>query len=325
MSEYKITQSGAFSDGRYASDQPGVQPPYWNRRPAPFYMLIIYVGIGFILAAILQLLVLAPFVDFNLTRMGDVMTVPDEFPNARIAILLAQGVSALCIFVLAPLAYLRWQERQPLRALSPGPLLPVGVLLAFAVTLIALPANAFFIEWNQNVELPSWLTPVQTWAREKEDSLAELTEYITNFEGAGQFLLALLVIAVIPAFGEELLFRGLLQNRLTRALRNPHVAIWLTAFVFSFFHFQFFGLIPRMLLGALLGYLYYWSGNLWMSVAAHFCNNGFTLLMLYLYQQDAIGVNLESPEGTPLHYSLLAGVGVAAMLFLFRRQFRPAA
>src|SRR5690554_5832087 len=108
---------------------------------------------------------------------------------------------------------------------------------------------------------------------------------MTRFDNAGDFILALIVIGLIPAVGEELLFRGLVQNQIGAITKNIHVAIWLAAFLFSTFHFQFYGFVPRMFLGVLFGYLYYWSGNLFIAMLAHFINNGLTLILLYMYQQ----------------------------------------
>jgi len=118
-----------------------------------------------------------------------------------------------------------------------------------------------------------------------------------------------------------LVFRGMLQPQLLRATKNIHVAIWTTAILFSAFHLQFFGFVPRMLLGALFGYLYYWSGNLLMPMFAHFVNNGFSVLMLYLNQKSVIDMDMESTEAAPwpavIIFTLIAG----AMLYYYKKFF----
>jgi uncharacterized membrane protein (Fun14 family) len=91
----------------------------------------------------------------------------------------------------------------------------------------------------------------------------------------------------------------MLQPQLQRATRNAHVAIWISAFLFSSLHMQFFGFVPRLALGALFGYLYSWSGNLIVPIVAHFINNGFSLLMLYLHQLGKIDIDLESTKAVP--------------------------
>jgi hypothetical protein len=131
--------------------------------------------------------------------------------------------------------------------------------------------------------------------------------------------LALTVIAIVPAIGEEFLFRGIVQNLLLNVSRNIHLSIWISAFLFSAIHFQFFGFVPRMLLGALFGYLYFWSGNLLYPIAAHFINNGFTLLMIYLFRSDVINFDIESTESVPITTVLIFGVITTALLYYFRK------
>ena len=158
----------------------------------------------------------------------------------------------------------------------------------------------------------------EEWARKNEDLLKDITEYLTGFDSFGHFLIGFVVIAVIPAVGEELLFRGILQSQMIKAFGNPHVAIWLAGFLFSFIHFQFYGFIPRMLLGVIFGYLYYWSGNLLVAVLCHFFNNGITILMFYLYQLNMIDVNVEDTEKVPWTMVFPALVLTVGLMYYLR-------
>ena len=109
----------------------------------------------------------------------------------------------------------------------------------------------------------------------------------------GGLLLNLLVIALIPAVGEELTFRGVLQQGLVRRMKSPHLAIILSAAIFSFIHFQFYGFLPRMFLGLLLGYMFYITGSLWTSILMHFVNNGSVVVLYYLNNKDIISIDAE--------------------------------
>jgi membrane protease YdiL (CAAX protease family) len=152
---------------------------------------------------------------------------------------------------------------------------------------------------------------------EKEDVAAELTTYLTRFDSFGLFAFAFIVIAVLPGIGEELVFRGMLQPELQRATGNIHAAIWISAIMFSAIHLQFFGFIPRVLLGVLFGYLYYWSGNIAIPMLAHFVNNGFSVLMLYLHQRGIVSFNVESVESAhPLMVVLFTLITFALLLYL---------
>ena len=106
-----------------------------------------------------------------------------------------------------------------------------------------------------------------------------------------QLIIGFLVIAVLPAIGEEIIFRGMIQNDFYRATRNIHLSIWISALLFSAIHIQFFGFFPDCFLVRLFGYLYYWSGNLLMPMLAHFINNGFTVATLVLTQKKAISID----------------------------------
>ena len=136
-------------------------------------------------------------------------------------------------------------------------------------------------------------------------------------------LVALVVVAVVPAVGEEVLFRGILQRNLTRWTGNVHAGIWLAAILFSAIHVQFLGFVPRMLLGALFGYLYVWAGNIWIPILAHFVNNGFTILMVYLYQRKVVPVDIESNESVPLAAALVSAGVTVGLLTYFKRLNQP--
>jgi membrane protease YdiL (CAAX protease family) len=179
--------------------------------------------------------------------------------------------------------------------------------------------NTYFGEINAEFKFPEFLSGLENWARRMEDQLMEQTKFLTTFESRGYFILAVLIIAIIPAFGEELLFRGVVQNLFRHLVRNVHVAIWLSSFLFALMHFQFYGLLPRMLLGALFGYLYYWSSNLWIPIAAHLINNFLLLALLYSNQTGKTDFDVESTESLPISAILLFSLVVGFSLFLFRK------
>ena len=108
-------------------------------------------------------------------------------------------------------------------------------------------ANSFLIDWNAHLHFPGDMQGFETWARSKENELKVVTDFLTRFTSFGDFMIGFVVIVLIPAFGEELLFRGIIQNKLENITGNGHVAIWFTAILFSAFHFQFFGCIPFIL------------------------------------------------------------------------------
>jgi membrane protease YdiL (CAAX protease family) len=128
--------------------------------------------------------------------------------------------------------------------------------------------------------LPDFLAPVETWMKEKEESATRLTELFLSENNLLSLLANLLVIAATAAIGEEMFFRGALQRIIGKWSKNPHLIIWSVAILFSAFHLQFYGFLPRMLLGAFFGYLVYWSKNIWLPIFAHFMNNALAVITL---------------------------------------------
>jgi len=155
---------------------------------------------------------------------------------------------------------------------------------------------------NQALPLPNWASSLEGQA---EDMIAGLL----TMNSIGELLFTLIVMAVAPAIGEELIFRGILQQELRKRMKNPHAAIWLSAVIFSAFHMQFEGFIPRLILGALLGYLFYWSRNLWIPIIIHLFYNGLQIVAYYLYQteMEALSAQDEMPN-------LLIGLGSLVLL-----------
>jgi membrane protease YdiL (CAAX protease family) len=196
------------------------------------------------------------------------------------------------------------------------------ILITATIVIFSMPLNAVIVEWNKDIRLPSFLSELEEWAMNKEAVLQEVTLFITDFDNHWEFIFGLLVVAVLPGIGEELLFRGLMQPKITKLTGNVHAGIWITALIFSFFHFQFYGLIPRMLLGALFGYLYIWSGNLIVPMIAHFVNNGFTLLMIYLNKLEVTSMDIESTEVVPTSMILFSILVTAFLLFAFYMYYK---
>lgn len=210
---------------------------------------------------------------------------------------LAQGISSTLMFVVPPIVYYFISRKDsPMQALGfrrlANPawiLLVIGVLLMF----VSLPVTNQLTDWNENLKLGGIWQPLEDWMKTLEETAAAATEKMLNADTFGGLLLNLIVIALIPAVGEELTFRGVLQQSLTRKLKNPHVAIILSAAIFSFIHFQFYGFMPRMFLGILLGYMFYITGSLWVSMLMHFLNNSTAVLLYYINNKGIIDIDVD--------------------------------
>lgn len=164
----------------------------------------------------------------------------------------------------------------------------------FILTALILYFSAPFLQWtidlNSQLSLPSFLSNLEKWMRHQEDKLTVLTQQFLRMPHWTDLAINLVMIAFLPAIGEELFFRGCLQPIFIRITKNKHTAVWLTAMVFSAIHMQFFGFLPRMLLGALLGYLYVYGKSLWYPIFGHFVNNASAVVATYVFQQRGLSV-----------------------------------
>jgi hypothetical protein len=130
---------------------------------------------------------------------------------------------------------------------------------------------------------------IEQWMKDSEDKAAKLTDVFLNVKSPGTFLINLLMIGIIPAIGEEFMFRGVLQKLFHQWTKNIHFAVIFSAFLFSAMHMQFYGFVPRFLMGVMMGYMFVWSGSLWVPVLIHFTNNSVAVLMAYLVSLGITG------------------------------------
>ncbi|WP_461791319.1 CPBP family glutamic-type intramembrane protease [Pedobacter sp.] len=221
---------------------------------------------------------------------------------------------------LAPAVLLSVIERKSvngfygLQAPKPGLLILVAIL-----SICWMPVMGLAMEWNQKMVFPQFLKGLENWMRFLEDAGAKTTEAILKMKNAGDLIVNLFVIAVTPAICEEFIFRGAVQRTIFRIKTNPHIAIWISAIIFSAIHLQFFGFIPRLLLGAAFGYVYYWTGSIWYAVFAHFLNNAYAVCVAYYLQMhnqpytDVDDVNL------PFYGYIISAVLTLALFRLVQR------
>jgi membrane protease YdiL (CAAX protease family) len=157
----------------------------------------------------------------------------------------------------------------------------VDFLLVGILILIFIPFINFITDWNSQLILPKGFEGLMQWMKTTEANAYTLTQKLLNVHSTTEYLLNIIAIGIFPAFGEELYFRGVIQNSILKS-KNSIVAVWITAFIFSAIHFQFFGFAARFLVGGILGLLYLWSKNIWIPIFAHCINNTCTVSFYFL-------------------------------------------
>lgn len=223
------------------------------------------------------------------------------------AIRIATIIQDLLVFILPAIGMAVVVTRLPARLLAVDRIPSVKtLLLALGVLIASIPAMNLIIQWNQNWHLPASMASVEEYFRALEDGATAATQMLMSNSSIAGLILSILIVGVLAGFSEELFFRGALQRVLEMTSNNHHVVIWLVAFIFSAFHFQLFGFVPRLLLGAYFGYLLYWSGSLWLPIILHIVNNSLVVIAEYNKAQlpesaadlpslDTIGSTLSSP------------------------------
>ena len=197
-----------------------------------------------------------------------------------------------------------------------------SVFIIMVLMVSASPLINFIGEFNAGMELPDWMGAVERWMKVTEENAAKLTEAFLNVKTPAGLFFNIFMIAVLPAFGEELLFRGLIQRIFIQMTRNVHWGIWISAILFSALHMQFYGFVPRMLLGVMFGYLLIWSGSLWIPIIAHFINNGVAVVTMYYINQNKLSPAIEEIGSTADSYYLtvISVVFVVIILVMFKKQ-----
>ncbi len=288
-------------------------------------ILLLFGLAGFFVAQFLAYIIVLPLFDFKAYELAKVMSSSEFGSENRNAFLLMQAVSSTTLFLITPLAYIYLYERKKLKnygfkKTSNNDIRILGLTLILVVCY--MPLSRYLVYLNETITFPEPLKDLEILLRSTEDQLRKLTEFLIDFESTGQFLIGIVIIALIPGIGEELFFRGLIQNKLLKSIKNVHISIWLCAFLFSAFHLQFYGLIPRMFLGALFGYLYYWTKNIAVPIFAHFVNNAFTLLMVYIYSLGITDVDLESKPDFMIEFAIISILIVVILLYIIRKEVK---
>lgn len=230
-----------------------------------------------------------------------------------------QAVQTFSVFIVPTLVAVWLWSDEPISwlHLDRGMSWQVAVLVPLTVVVLA-PGINLLSAWNQGWELPSFLAGLEAHLKEQEETARALTEQLAQARNVPEWLLNLVIMALLPAVGEELCFRGTCQGLMSK---RTHVAVWVTAIIFSGIHFQFYGFVPRMLLGAMLGYLLVWTGSLYVPILAHFTNNAIAVTCYFLAGKGMIDEEFCDSIGTG-ETAWLGWVSLAAglaLLWLIRK------
>jgi len=250
------------------------------------------VFLSFLLAILISSLVIILFHQ-NPADLSDTAAL---IKNGNIHLLkYIQIIQSVFLFVIPPIVFAFFVTKKPGSWLKTNKGISWQTLiLLFFLMMSMFPVSNFLAEINQSIQLPNFMSGIYHWMVQKEQALAVVTEQFLKADSIGEFTLNFVMIAIIPAIGEELLFRGVLQKLFSNWTKNVHWGIFITAFLFSAVHMQFLTFLPRFFLGVVFGYLLVWTQSLWVPILAHFFNNGLAVIVSYLSQKQSIDTDIEN-------------------------------
>ena len=191
--------------------------------------------------------------------------------------------------------------------------IPLWSLLGVALIFTVMPINSVLAEWNSHITLPASMAKLDEIIKQLSELMQATLEKMVNVSDISGLIINLIMIAGLAAFGEELLFRSTLQQFLVKKCKNAHIGIIVTSIIFSLIHFDIYGFLPRVVLGMILGYMYFYSGSIWVPMIMHFVNNGTVVVLYYLNNIGATNVDVETFGQTsllPLIISIIATVAI---------------
>lgn len=259
-------------------------------------ILLCLMGAGMLVASVVSVLVMGKGLLVMLT-IQDIMAF------------IVPAVAAMAIFYRRPLHCMSLDRAPEWTAIL--------VVVLFYIT--SLPAMNWLVELNKSMSLPAWMSGIEQAMIQAEEAAAETTARLLDFQDIGTLIACTMVVGFLAGLSEEMLFRGAMLRTMEDSRMGTHAAVWITAIIFSAIHMQFFGFLPRMLLGVWLGYLLVWTRSLWVPIIAHTLNNATVVVMTFLSNRGIVpegyGDTLGLPESGSFPWlaiaSIIAALGIA--------------
>lgn len=283
------------------------------------FLLLGLIILSSLFSALTGLLIGKLFFGIDLAGLSDFISNP-QTPDAVAFVKIYQLINQIGIFIIPVIiysllvspsvgSYLNLDKR-------PGLL---SLLISGLIVYTILPFNHYLLEINQSINLPEAFSAIENWINDYETRAEALTRTFLETNSLVVLMVNIFIVAVVPAIGEEWLFRGVLLKLFKQITSNVHWAVIITAILFSALHLQFVSFLPRFALGILLGYLFVATHNLWIPIFAHFVNNTSSAIIYYLHYNGKIKIPLEqfgsSTNTVYIIGSLLITVWLMFMIF----------
>ncbi len=285
-----------------------------------FAMLLVLMIAGAMLGYIIALASIPLVFQIPFSSLMQVLNIDSGLDITPAVLKYVQLILATFVFIVPANAYSRLFSDNTMVFFEFKKPRIVYLLFAALLWLSTLPIISFLADINHKIALPTSFASLENSFRLAEARAENATRFLLNVTSLSGLMVNLFVIAVVAAIAEELIFRGIIQKLLYEQGKNIHLAIWLTALVFSLFHLQFFAIVPRIVLGAALGYSFYWSKSIWVPIFFHFINNASIVLAIYLYQQKMITTDPNEITFFPNSVLFVAFICSIAMVYFWKKQ-----
>lgn len=276
-------------------------------------MLIAFTIAGILIASVISIPIWTNMTGLSFKNMEKGMSNPANSDAAKVL----QVITAIVGFFLPAVVTASLLNRRPLKLLGFSRGIKInqtGLVLFIMVASLFVSASLSY--FNDIIPIPqSWRSLFDKW----ENNYNEMAAAIISLNNTFEFILALVIMAFLPALCEETLFRGGLQNFLTRSTKMPWLSILIVSLIFSAVHFSYYGFLSRVFLGAILGIIYQLSGKLWLSIIGHFINNALAITVLYIYKTQGKSLDDALAETNDSYWGILALPVVIGLLLVFKR------
>jgi hypothetical protein len=259
----------------------------------------------FIVLSFIGVAILSKITGISIFELQDTAKWNAANPNMIVFIRGMLVIQFLGLFLIPSLLFAYFSDPHPLDfAGLKAPKNSLYWILGIIAMVVAIPVVEYTGMLNQHITFGG---ETQRWMKSMEDDAARQIQFMLNKHTPGELILNLIFISLFAGIGEELFFRGILQRLMIRAFKSPWLGIAVTALLFSGFHLQFFGFVPRFLLGMLLGAIYWYSGSLWTAIIAHFVYDGLIIVLAYLNPEM-----IKNPNASMINPANMTGMALVS-------------
>lgn len=283
--------------------------------------MLLFLGMTFGLAAVFMsigMLIISNMTGVSIFALGDISKWDPKNPGMLTAVRGMILLQFLGVFLIPSLLFAYFSDPKPAVYLGLRPPVKAGFwIVGIAIMFLAIPLVEYMGVLNKQLNFGS---EMQAQAKKMEEDAARTIQFMLGNNTLSNLFINLVFIAAFAGIGEELFFRGILQRLFIKSTRSPWTGIIITAFFFSFFHFQFFGFVPRFMLGILLGAIYWYSGSLWPAIIAHFAYDAIILILAYLNPKMVTDTNTPMIETSYLWVGALVSAAIVGILLWWMKK-----